>query len=94
MFAYGTRFLISAALAILKLLEQHLLTLSLGEINDVFKQLKEQNEHSNFNLLPDYESVIREARRINVSNGKINKILMDDLEQSFFKLVTPPNQIP
>lgn len=46
MLAFGTRFLISAALAILKLLENQLLQLTLGEINDLFKELKEPNEHS------------------------------------------------
>jgi hypothetical protein len=36
-FAYGTRFLISTALAILKLIEKHLIGLSLSDINDFFK---------------------------------------------------------
>jgi len=35
--AYGTRFLISTALAILKLIESNILQLNLGEINDFFK---------------------------------------------------------
>jgi len=42
-FAFGTRFLLSAALAILKLIEKDLLKLGLGEINDYFKSLKDED---------------------------------------------------
>jgi hypothetical protein len=42
-FAYGTRFLLSVALAILKLIEKDLLKLGLGEINDYFKSLKDED---------------------------------------------------
>jgi hypothetical protein len=43
-FAFGTRFLISAALAILKLIESELIKLDIDGINDYFKLLKNEDE--------------------------------------------------
>jgi hypothetical protein len=72
--AFGTRFLLSAALAILKLIEQSLLRLNFGEINDFFKQMKDQDERQTgtYRLLPDFELIIRTAKKINITNEKIS----------------------
>lgn len=70
--AYGTRFLISTALAILKLIEPSLLGFDLSNINDFFKQLKDEDEQrSSYRLLPDFELIISEAKRLNITDERI-----------------------
>jgi hypothetical protein len=87
-FAYGTRFLISAVLAILKLIEPNLLSLSnLGDINDYFKQMREPDAHNS--LLPEVEVIINEARRINISNERIAYLMNRD-NLSPFKQIQKP----
>jgi hypothetical protein len=77
-FAYGTRFLLSAALAILKLIEKDLLHLGMGEINDYFKSLKDEDPHSQkYKLLPDFETIINESKRINITDDRIYLIMRD-----------------
>lgn len=68
--AYGTRFIFSAALAILKLVENNLMGLSMGDINDFFKEIKDEDE-SKYRLLPDFERIITEAKKINITDEKI-----------------------
>lgn len=41
--AYGTRFLFNAALALLDLLRERLLVLEMGDINEFFKRLKDDD---------------------------------------------------
>lgn len=69
--AFGTRFIFSTALAILKLVENNLLGLNLGDINDFFKQLKDEDE-SKYRLLPDFEKIIIEAKKINITDERID----------------------
>jgi hypothetical protein len=84
-FAYGTRFILSASLAILKLLETNLLGLDLGGINEYFKKLKDEDaETISLRLLPDFESIIQESKKINITDEKIEAI-MDHLDLSAFK---------
>jgi len=84
-FAYGSRFILSTALAILKLIESNLQGLSLGDINDFFKQLKDDDgETTSFRLLPDFETIIKESRRINITDERIESI-MNALNLSGFK---------
>ena len=72
--------MLSVALAILKLIEKDLLKLGLGEINDYFKSLKDEDTNQQkFKLLPDYETIITESKRINITDDRIS-LIMRDLE--------------
>lgn len=70
--------MLSAALAILKLVEKDLLKLGLGEINDYFKSLKDEDPHTqSYKLLPDFETIINESKRINITDDRISLIMRD-----------------
>ena len=70
--------MLSVALAILKLVEKDLLKLGLGEINDYFKSLKDEDPHSqSYKLLPDFETIINESKRINITDDRISLIMRD-----------------
>ena len=61
--ASGTKFLFQAALAILKIIQNDLITLSFADINERFKKLKDEDERQSASwtqqkLLPDYERII------------------------------------
>ena len=49
------------ALAILKLVQHHLLELDFGEINEYFKTFKDEEDTGSYKLLPDFEKIISEA---------------------------------
>ena len=44
--------------------------LSMGDINDFFKEIKDEDE-SKYRLLPDFERIITEAKKINITDEKI-----------------------
>ena len=61
MLAEGTKFMFQVALAILKLVQHHLLELDFGEINEYFKTFKDEEDTGSYKLLPDFEKIISEA---------------------------------
>lgn len=70
--ACGTKFLISTALTILRLCEHQLLQLNLGDINDFFKQFKDEDEQrASYRLLPDFELIIKESQKLLITDERI-----------------------
>lgn len=64
------------ALAILKLVQHHLLELDFGEINEYFKTFKDEEETGgSYKLLPDIEKIISEAYKIKLTDEKIEDII-------------------
>lgn len=74
----GTHFLFSVSLAILNLIQDELLALDFSEINEYFKQLKGEGEGDcAYTLLPDFEKIIQQAKKISITYNKIVEVLTE-----------------
>mmetsp|Transcript_36897 Transcript_36897/g.35626 ORF Transcript_36897/g.35626 Transcript_36897/m.35626 type:complete len:105 (-) Transcript_36897:169-483(-) len=91
-FVYGTRYLFSVTIALLKLIEPDLLKLDLTGINEYFQSLKYEEQGwgqqqrsgqknsgaQDRNLLPPIEDIIKESLKI-----KIRDDVMDSIKTSY-----------
>jgi len=77
--AHGTKFLFQVALGILSLTENDLLGLDFSDINEYFKQLKDE-ENGQYRLLPAFETIIQKSLKIKVTNEHIEEIV-DELTE-------------
>ena len=75
MLAEGTKFMFQVALAILKLVQHHLLELDFGEINEYFKTFKDEEDTGAYKLLPDFEKIISEAYKIKLTDEHIEEVM-------------------
>jgi ABC-type siderophore export system fused ATPase/permease subunit len=71
--AYGTKFIFNVTLSILKLLKNQLIELEFSEINDFFRELKD-DRHLDQKLLPPYETIIAEAQKIFINEERIKNL--------------------
>lgn len=89
--ANGTRFLFQAAIAVLKLIKNDLISLGFAEINERLKKLKD-DEHdrqggswTKHTLLPEYEKIISEARNVKITDEMLRRLFYEyDREQERF----------
>ena len=65
------------SLAILKLVQDDLLELDFGDINEYFKTFKDEEDTGNYKLLPDFEKIISEAYKIKLTDEKIETIIQE-----------------
>jgi len=98
-FAYGTRFLLMTAIAVLKLIEKTLMHRDIDEILEIFDKFKdgEANGSKQWDLMPDFEEIIAEAIRI--GNQYITPARVDQMFEEYDRtharedICTPDNQL-
>ena len=91
--AEGTKFMFQVALAILKLVQHHLLDLDCGEINEYFKTFKDEEDSGQYKLLPDFEKIISEAYKIKLTDEKIEAIVRSMQEVETPPATSPPKKV-
>ena len=69
--------MIQASLAVLSLIQDELIDLDFGEINEYFKQFKEETADAagQYKLLPETEKIIAKAHKFKITDERIMEIV-------------------
>jgi len=73
-FARGPRFMFNISLSILNLVQEELLELDFGEINDFFNSLLNKDDRESSEGVLDKEKIIEGAQKIEISGEHLNEL--------------------
>ena len=59
----------------MKFVQKDLLELDFSDINEYFKRLKDEEDGGSYQLLPDFEKIVSEAKKIPITYFKVIEIL-------------------